>query len=312
MTTDVFPPGTDGHPEVEDISALTEGLLTPDAAVRVRTHLADCALCADVHTSLEEIRGALGTLPGPAPMPAELAGRIDAALAAEALLDASTPASVEDGTAVSRETTTPSPRRRATERAAVSRETGVSERPPGRPAAATGPGRPRVRRGRRRTALLSAACAVAALGIGGVLVQQSLTDDGSGPAKTTRTSAQDAHLEHHVHQLLAAAEKSPSANAPRPSGPAQDSGQAPSAPMPLAGGGPTSVPSCIRAGIHRSQTPLAVDERTSYHGKPAYLVVLPHPGDPQRVDAYLVDPACTTGATPGPGKVLLTRTYPRS
>jgi hypothetical protein len=72
------------------------------------------------------------------------------------------------------------------------------------------------------------------------------------------------------------------------------------------------VPTCVRDAIQRPQTPLAVDERTSYRGQPVYLVVLPHAGDPQRVDVYLVDPSCTTGAAPGPGDVLLKRTYTRS
>lgn len=304
MTTDVFPSGTDGHPEVDDISAFTEGLLAPEPAERLRGHLETCRLCADVRASLEEIRGALGTLPGPAPMPAEVAGRIDAALAAEALLDATTPGPSDDH--VSRETTTAS---RA--RPAVSRETAATTAPPGRPAAATGPGRRRAR-GRRRTAFLTAACAVVALGLGGVLTQQLLTDDPAGPGGTHRKSAQDAQLERHVHHLLATAETPPSATKRGSSAPAQGGGQAPSGPMPLEGGGVTSVPTCVRQGIHRSQTPLAVDERTSYRGRSAYLVVLPHPGDPQRVDVYLVDPSCTTGADPGPGEVLLTRTYSRS
>ncbi len=304
MTTDVIQPGTDGHPEVDDISALTEGLLAQEAAERLRTHLAGCALCADVHTSLEEIRGALGTLPGPSPMPAELSGRIDAALAAEALLDATAPEPAEG--AVSRETTPTS--HLAPARSRVSRETGAA----GRPAAATGPGRLRARRGRRRTVLVTAACTAVALGIGGVLVQQSRPGGGTEPGGVQQKAAQDARLKNHVHHLLAAARKAPSTTERNPSAPAQGGGQAPSAPMPLAGGGPTSVPTCIREGIHRSQTPLAVDERTSYHGRAAYLVVLPHPGESQRVDVYLVDPACTTGAAPGPGEVFLTRTYSRS
>lgn len=53
------------HPEVAEISDLTEGLLTPSRTVDVRRHLDGCALCADVYDSLEEIRGLLGTLPGP-------------------------------------------------------------------------------------------------------------------------------------------------------------------------------------------------------------------------------------------------------
>ena len=80
-----------GHPDVTEISDLTEGLLPPSRTADVRRHLDECELCADVYTSLEEIRGLLGSVPGPTRMPADVAGRIDAALAAEALLDATAP-----------------------------------------------------------------------------------------------------------------------------------------------------------------------------------------------------------------------------
>ncbi|WP_373569073.1 anti-sigma factor family protein, partial [Streptomyces alfalfae] len=73
-----------GHPEVTEISDLTEGLLSPSRTSAVRRHLDGCELCADVYASLEEIRDTLGTLPEPPRMPADIAGRIDAALAAEA------------------------------------------------------------------------------------------------------------------------------------------------------------------------------------------------------------------------------------
>jgi len=160
--------------------------------------------------------------------------------------------------------------------------------------------------------VLTAACAVVALGLGGVLTQHQFTDGPAAPAGGHRKTAQDTQLERHVHQLLATAKTAPSATEHGSFAPAQGDGQAPSDPMPLAGGGVASVPTCVRRGIDRTQTPLAVDERTSFRGTSAYLVVLPHAGDPQRVDVYLVDPSCTTGSDPGPGKVLLTRTYPRS
>lgn len=86
--------GTDEHPEVSEISDLTEGLLSPARTAALRAHLESCTLCADVFASLEEIRGLLGTLPGPVSMPAEIAGRIDAVLAAEALLNATPDPSV--------------------------------------------------------------------------------------------------------------------------------------------------------------------------------------------------------------------------
>ncbi|MEU0100807.1 hypothetical protein ABZ174_20205, partial [Streptomyces sp. NPDC006267] len=90
------------HPEVSEISDLTEGLLPPSRAVEVRQHLARCDLCSEVQGSLEEIRGLLGTMPAPEPMPEDIAARIDAALAAEAL----SPPAADEPVVVSRETTT--------------------------------------------------------------------------------------------------------------------------------------------------------------------------------------------------------------
>jgi hypothetical protein len=75
---------THQHPDVSEISDLTEGLLSPSRGADVRHHVDSCVLCSDVHTSLEEIRTLLGTLPGPQQMPDDIVGRIDAALAAEA------------------------------------------------------------------------------------------------------------------------------------------------------------------------------------------------------------------------------------
>ncbi|MFD8661630.1 anti-sigma factor family protein, partial [Streptomyces globisporus] len=72
------------HPEVSEISDLTEGLLAPSRTAEVQQHLAQCDLCSEIRDSLEEIRGLLGTMPDPEPMPEDIAARIDAALAAEA------------------------------------------------------------------------------------------------------------------------------------------------------------------------------------------------------------------------------------
>ncbi|MFD7799862.1 anti-sigma factor family protein, partial [Streptomyces anulatus] len=71
------------HPEVSEISDLTEGLLSPSRAAEVQQHIAGCDLCSEVRDSLEEIRDLLGTMPTPEPMPEDIAARIDAALAAE-------------------------------------------------------------------------------------------------------------------------------------------------------------------------------------------------------------------------------------
>ncbi|MEV0444476.1 hypothetical protein AB0I84_16090 [Streptomyces spectabilis] len=132
-----------GHPDVSEISDLTEGLLSPSRTLDVRRHLDDCALCTDVYDSLEEIRGMLGTLPGPSRMPADVAERIDAALAAEALLDSAvtddagaSPSAREAETASGREPSLESGREPSLEpvgasvaegAAHVSRETSASE-----------------------------------------------------------------------------------------------------------------------------------------------------------------------------------------
>ncbi|MGP3980732.1 anti-sigma factor family protein [Streptomyces sp. KR80] len=296
---------TDQHPEVAEISALSEGLLPPDQATAVRDHLATCALCADVHSSLEEIRGLLGTLPGPAQMPADIAGRIEAALAAEALLDSRASAAVSretesgaDALHVSRETTAAAEPRRS------------SGRPGRHGRASTGPGRRRIRR-RWRTAVFGAACALAATALGGVIVQSidsPASDSGQHSTATDSTEQQlnasgftADGLESQVQDLLSQADGK--------AAPSHEVGpqSTPNTTMKKAG---PEVPSCVRAGIGRSDVPIAAEPGT-YKGTEAYLVVLPHVTDAARVDAYVVDSSCT-GKTPQTvGEVLLRATYGR-
>ena len=323
FTSDVH--STEGHPDVAEISAFTEDLLNPERSTVLHAHLSGCELCADVRASLEEIRSTLGTLPGPVRMPEDIAGRIDAALAAEALLDTSP----SNAPAVSRETGHDSSARSQRAMAArdgglprhaadaVSRETtgsrpGPSTHPAGHPGGPSRPGRHRpARRTRRwRSAVLTGAGAVVALSIGG-LVMQSLNSSssptaGSQAEQGRRTSA-DSALEKQVHSLLA---KQDSTGKPQDAGtPDLKTKQSPEN-NPLAGGA-VSIPSCIRGGLDRTETPLAVEENASYKGSTGYLVVLPHRGDSQRVDAYIVDRSCIGGEATGPAEVLTTRTYAR-
>ncbi|MFC9235935.1 anti-sigma factor family protein [Streptomyces decoyicus] len=302
---------TGEHPEVSEISDLTDGLLSPSHSADVRQHLAGCPLCDDVYASLEEIRALLGTLPGPVRMPADVAGRIDAALAAEALLDATAPGGA--GAHVSRET--------ATIPVAVSRETDElprratpPARPSGRPRGASGPGRPspgRSPRSRRwPRILLSSAAAAAVFSFGGLLIQNAAVDgtQAKSPGRTTATPKETtdraagltaASLGSHVHDLLASkgSHKSP------------EIGTRTSPESTLRGGADT-VPSCVRLGTGRTETPLA-SSHTRYQGKDAYLVVLPDPADAKRVSAYVVSSSCVSATPPAPGKVLLSHSYQR-
>lgn len=292
--------GMDAHPEVSEISDLAEGLLPPGRSADVRGHLDGCELCADVRTSLDEIRNLLGTLPGPPRMPADIAGRIDAALAAEALLDSTAPAAVPRGTA-------DAPVPRGTSPAA--------DRPSGHSPAPAGPGRGHARPRRRwaRTLLVTASTA-AVLGLGGLLLHSldasnSTTNDvksptvaersgGQGEAK--RDSAVSRDLQARVHELLGS---TPTVMGSSPQAPALGSDTPATTPLRT---NAVPLPTCVQNGVHRTEQPLA-SAHEPYEGTDAYLIVLPHPGDPARVDAYVVNAACTTA----PGQVLHQDTYAR-
>ncbi|MFF5984462.1 anti-sigma factor family protein [Streptomyces olindensis] len=297
-----------GHPDVAEISDLAEGLLPPSRTSDVRRHLDECELCADVYASLEEIRGLLGTLPGPPRMPADVAGRIDAALAAEALLNATEPESAENRVPVDA-----SPSGSEDDSGAdVSRETSTpADRPAGRPrSSTTGPGRKnRTRSGRRRIAVLGTVFTVAALGLGSVLLS-SLGDNkpphdtAGGPQTTPADTFSEGKLQKQVTDLLAE-NKTEGGDSRTPFGAAT----APGTNHPKAAQDPV-VPGCVRDGIGRDDTALAV-ENGRYQGKKAMLVLLPDADDATRVTAYVVDATCVDPqASTASGKVLLERSYP--
>ncbi|MCX4982112.1 zf-HC2 domain-containing protein [Streptomyces sp. NBC_00572] len=316
MTSTAGRANTTQHPDVSEISDLTEGLLSPTRSAAVRRHLDSCPLCADVRSSLEEIRGLLGTLPGPPRMPAEIAGRIDAALAAEALLNATTP---ESDTAVSRETARTTaeaapavPPRPVTARAA--------DRPAGRSGATTGPGRTGKPR-RRRIALLStigAAFGAVLLGTSLYLSQTGNVTAGgdAGSAKKADTVAGAAlspfsgsPVEDRVHALLAEGD-----TAQTPRGIAPESMSAETENTAPERNRDSTVPGCVLAGTGRSDAVLE-HERGEYRGSPAYLLILPDRGDSTRVQAYVLDASCanrTTGSGSPAADLLFSETYPRS
>ncbi len=295
------------HPDVAEISDLTEGLLPTARSTEVRRHLDTCELCADVHASLEEIRGLLGAVPGPPRMPAEVAGRIDAALAAEALLHATTPAAGTVG-----EDPAPSPAPPDADPSHVSRETSMpSDRLAGRPRpSTTGPGRKgRLRSGRRRIAVLGTVFTVAALGLGTVVLS-SLKDD-AGPDDARRTTASDTFseekLEKQVTDLLARNQETGKDSAsPRTFGLESEADAA----NPRVLKAP-SVPECVREGIGRDDAALAAEPGV-YRGEEALLVVLPDTSDDTRVIAYLVESTCVSNPSSSTtAKVLLQHSYTR-
>ncbi|MBD0423579.1 hypothetical protein H0H10_31230 [Streptomyces sp. TRM S81-3] len=290
-----------GHPDVTEISDLAEGLLPPSRTTDLRLHLDSCELCADVYTSLEEIRGLLGTAPGPARMPDDVVGRIDAALAAEALLHTTAPGAADASAAPSD----------GDDSAHVSRETSApADRPAGRARpSTTGPGRKERRRGgRRRIAALGAVVAAAALGLGSVIVA-SVTD-GNTPDDTAhgrQTALADTFskgkLQEQVTTLLSDQQGTP--RTPQSFGVESETGAENHVFKQ-----PT-VPECVQKGIGRNDAALATEEGV-YKGKEALLVVLPDPSDDSRVTAYIVEASCVSQASPTAAEVLLKDTYSRS
>ncbi|MFF7970500.1 zf-HC2 domain-containing protein [Streptomyces sp. NPDC007905] len=306
---------TAGHPDVAEISDLTEGLLPPVRSTEVRRHLEGCERCADIHASLGEIRGLLGTVPGPPRMPTDIAGRIDAALAAEALLASTAPAALDAPVLVS-----------ASEDAAdggtggrVSRETSaVADRPVGRPHAATGPGRKGRELGRRRRTVVLGTVLTAALLGAGSLVLHSLSGGGSSttahdqPTPSARAFSGNS-VKSQVKDLLATkkgAQRGSDSQRPRSGVESDQNSPASTQSANTLIQTQPSVPDCVRHVIHRSDAVLGAKVGT-YAGKSAYLVVLPDADDGNRVTAYVVDAACVS-QNPASGEVLLKQSFPRS
>ncbi|MFE2017920.1 anti-sigma factor family protein [Streptomyces sp. NPDC059499] len=294
------------HPDIEEISDLTEGLLSPSRTADVRRHIDACPQCGDIQASLEEIRSLLGTLPVDQQMPEDVAARIDAALASESLAQAEAASGVTGP--VSRETF---------EQPA---EPTVVDRPSGRPRGATGPGR-RPSRRRRRTVILGTAFGAAVVGMGVFLLQsvqpaQNSADRASSAAEDSGRNFSGDTLEDQVHQLLGAADGSKTAET-RETKPSLDTKSSPqnidpdtATPRNPLRTPVVDVPPCVQRGTGRNAPALAV-ERGSYEGSAAFLVVLPHATDSSRVQAYVVDAACVGTAPASKGQLLLTHSYTR-
>ncbi|MFJ9110903.1 hypothetical protein [Streptomyces sp. NPDC102283] len=311
------------HPEVTEISDLTEGLLSPSRTEEVRQHVTGCALCTEVRDSLEEIRELLGTMPAPEPMPEDIAARIDAALAAEARPAA--PA-VDEPVVVSRETTTAEDTTDRETSKPAPRSIGASaqDRPTGRSSAATGPGRRPTRR-RRRAVVLGTAFGAAVIGMGVFFLQsiapsgdssKTAADSGVSAADSGAHAYADGTLESQVQDLLGsgAGRESPGAKKVPPGADTKSTSEAitpdtETSRSPLKAPA-VAVPPCVQQATGRTTPALALDEGT-YQGTDTYLVVLPHPSDPSRVQAYLVAASCVDTAPESTGQLLLTRVYDR-
>ncbi|MCU7823676.1 anti-sigma factor family protein [Kitasatospora sp. DSM 101779] len=289
------------HPDIEALADLAEQLTDPADEAALRRHLDTCAECADTFAALAEVRELLGEVEAP-PMPADVAERIDTALAAARTELAASPAPPAERTADRPTGRTP----------------GTTAPPAGRPAGVTGPGSTgpgRGQRSRRRVRLLLATVtAAAAIGFGALLLPLSTTGGGSTaqapadsaaqpaagsarkPALTGGTAFQDDTLIAQAQQLVRAASAAPGTSK-TPEALAQPNRS--ESPGGTAG---STAPSCAAALTgQRDRAPLAVAPGR-YHSSAVTALVYPDGSD--RLDVYLITPDCSA-----PG-VLLHRTVP--
>ncbi|WP_299529621.1 hypothetical protein [uncultured Streptomyces sp.] len=256
-------------------------------------------------------------------MPEDIALRIDQALSTEALnatgfgdVSRETSRTPQVSPELSASAVRPLNRARPLGSTAVAPHR-TSPRPGERPGDSPGPGRPGRR---RRRAVLGTAFAAAVLGMSGYFLQamesgdmkaDSSADRSLGAAEQDTGKAADTFsgrpLQDRVSALLSAS-SAPAGENPLPS--AKDFSPNAASPGNTLRAPAVSVPACVRLATGRT-TPAAAVEEGVYRGQDAFLVVLPHAGDPSLVTAYVVGASCVTDAPRGTGVLLFTHVYPR-
>ena len=152
-----------GHVDAEALALCREGLLGRRRTARIRAHLSGCSSCAEVDAGLAHVPSLL-TLTSVPPMPAGLAARISAALAAEGALAA------------------PGAQRAQRAQETVSAVPGVS------PSPASGRRTPRSRPGLARKVLACAAAAAFVAAGGGYLLSRPHSTSGSSVSSAAAPS----------------------------------------------------------------------------------------------------------------------------
>lgn len=256
------------HLRVDVIAVLDEGLLDPGEAEQARLHLRSCSLCAGHQAALAGVPAALRKAgeSEPPPLPAWVAARLDAALAAEA----------EAGRAA----------------AAADRLTSIAGARPRR-----------SRPGRGRGALvrsLAAAAAVCLLGGGGyALFRAAAQPPSAGSTSAGARSGAASKPAPRGGPLIEPGATAPAIRVPRVThsgtnyrpGQLQAQvesvlGQTPRTGQPAPGesssspgmGLPTALQGCVQKVIG-AQQPTLVDT-ASYQGQPATVIVAPQPNGP--------------------------------
>jgi hypothetical protein len=154
-----------GHIDAEALAMCREGLLGRRRTARIRAHLSGCSSCAEVDAGLADVPSLLALTSVP-PMPADLAARIGAALAAEAAAQGAQGA-----------------------HAAAQGARGTASAVPGvSPSPASGERTPRSRPGLARKVLACAAAAVLVAAGGGYVLSRLHPTSGSSVSSAAAPS----------------------------------------------------------------------------------------------------------------------------
>ncbi|MGZ4631432.1 MAG: hypothetical protein ACXV2G_02105 [Actinomycetes bacterium] len=253
------------HLEASTIADLDEHLVDADQAALATEHLAACSTCQARRTSLADVRGLLHDAGDVAPVPDDVAARLDAALLAAGPVTAEAAPTVTPLVGRAR----PAWSTRALQVAAVVvLLLGVSAVGYSALVGGSGSG---------SSSKTAASDATSAGGSAGADAAGSYPVTSSGRNYTAET------LRAAVPGLIAGRTGRQSFGG---------SAESPQAESRLLGGAPLAA--CVANLAGGPVTPLAVDA-AQYDGKPATIIVLPAQGDPASVDAYVVAPDCPTG-----------------
>jgi anti-sigma factor RsiW len=262
------------HPDLDHLADLQEGLLPPGPAAAISDHLEQCEACRADVAALAQVPARLAGAAEVGAFPDDLAGRLDQTLAEQprAASLTITPLAVARRNRLNRDN-------RVLQAAAAAVLV----------LAATAIGVSAYQSGRDQGTSADSAAA------GGS--PREFSNDGSGTVLSTGTDYNQDTVVAAVPRLMAvdSAKRlaNPEATAPSP-GPANDA----------AGGGanrlsdPIALTACVTAlsddadtPVIERATPIVVDI-AKYDHQPATVIVLPAPDRADRLDVFVVGPAC--------------------
>lgn len=256
------------HIDIEVLADYAEGLLDSAESARVSRHLAECAACTEQYAALGDVSAYLSALPPPA-MPADVATRIEAAIAEE------------------------------------SRARSAQSAPAGAGPDDVATVVPLRSRSRRWIApLTAAAAAVVVVGGGFAIVKQTTSSDSGAPTDTNAQSAPSQELRKPAvpDMVDSGTHYTDAALGSQVNSVVKDSQSGTGAMRPKSGREtpPPSLPASISGCVERisgkvGSSPMLVDHGT-YDGREVKVLVFKKSGSPARYDVWIVGSGCSADA----------------